>query len=87
MKKNSIVAMVLSFLIVGAGQIYLGQVAKGLAMMAGAVVAGVVVGLVAGQPVGFLGTTFSIMAGLDALRISQRINAGETVGKWEFRFN
>lgn len=62
-------AMILSCLITGLGQIYLGQTMKGLVLLASAFV---------------LGPISWIIAIVDAYRIGQKLEAGQSVGEWEF---
>jgi TM2 domain-containing membrane protein YozV len=61
-EKNPVVAGLLSFLIIGLGQIYNGQVAKGLFLL-GLQVVGVFLGLVSGQPAALACLAFALFIG------------------------
>lgn len=76
-RKNPALAGILSFLIVGLGQIYNGQVAKGLALM-GAVIALGVLTLCVGSLVVW------VVAIVDAIKIAQKLEQGQSVGEWEW---
>lgn len=75
--KSRGLATVLSILIVGVGQMYLGQVVKGIVMLIGAMVIGAITGGLAALPIW-------ILSAIDAYRIATKINEGKTVGEWEF---
>ena len=75
--KNPILMAVLSVLLVGLGQMILGQVAKGVMMLVGAFVIGIVTaGL--GAPV------LWAMSAYDAYAIAVKLRDGKAVHKWEF---
>lgn len=68
---------VLSVLLVGLGQMVMGQVGKGLVMLLAALVIGAItfgVGAIAVWAV----------SGIDAYLIAQKLERGQAVGKWEF---
>jgi TM2 domain-containing membrane protein YozV len=73
-KKNPGLAAVLSFLIVGLGQIYNGQIGKGLLLLVAAIISGVLWLI-------YIGIIFSIIIWIyaiyDAYNTAKRINAGE----------
>ncbi|MCK9222715.1 MAG: zinc-ribbon domain-containing protein [Limnochordia bacterium] len=71
------VAALLSFFINGLGQIILGQVHKGVAMLFGALIFGGITGGI-GIPI------YAICVSLDAYLIAKKINEGQAVGRWEF---
>lgn len=71
------VAGLLSFLLIGLGQMVMGQVAKGVLMLIGALVLGVLTGCFACL------ITFPVSV-IDACLIASKLRSGEAVGKWEF---
>ncbi|MBP2172471.1 hypothetical protein [Methanococcus voltae] len=75
-EKNQILAAVLSFFIPGVGQIYNGQIGKGIAIIAGMIISAVLMVVL----VGFL-TYFAIWiyAIYDAYTTADKINKGEIV--------
>ncbi len=75
--KSASTAMILSCLIVGLGQMYLGQVIKGVAMLLGAMVIGAITAGVAAIPIW-------IIAMVDANKIGKKLEAGQSVGEWEW---
>jgi TM2 domain-containing membrane protein YozV len=90
-KKNPVVAGLLSFLIIGLGQIYNGQVAKGLFLL-GLQVVGVFLGLVSGVlTCGISLLVFvpfalfiEIVSIVDAVMIANKLQQGQAVGEWEW---
>ena len=75
--KSSTTALILSCLIVGLGQIYLGQTVKGVVML--------VASMVLGAASGFLLTpVFWIVAMVDAHMIGNKLASGQPVRQWEF---
>ena len=75
--KNNVVAIVLSVLFPGIGQLYLGQTTKGVAVLIGYFVIGVVtLGL------GFL--IIWILSLIDTVKLSGKLQAGQPIGEWEF---
>ena len=72
--KNTVFAVLLSLFLGGAGQIYLGQISKGILLIFLAIVALI-------SPVGLV---FMIVCAIDAHKIAERINHGEKIGRWEF---
>jgi len=74
--KSPATAAVLSFLILGVGQMYLGQVLKGVAMMLAGMVLASITGFIA-LPV------LWIVYPLDAYLIGKKLISGKTVGMWE----
>lgn len=103
-QKEPILTALLNFLTGGGGYIYIGQTAKGVVFIAGAVVCIILVCiLMAGTAAigwaytlpGACGTflplpfwwLIAIAAAWDGYRLTQRINEGHTLGKWEFTFS
>lgn len=78
--KSPFVAGLLSFLMVGMGQIYIGQLEKGLTMIA--IVLLLIVTVVLG-PLGLLILIFNVV---DAFMLARKLNQGMTVRKWQFFF-
>jgi TM2 domain-containing membrane protein YozV len=79
--KSSALAALLSFLLVGMGQIYLGQVEKGLTML------GMVLLLMLTVPLGPLKFVILLFNVLDAFLLARRIEEGKPVLRWEFFFS
>ncbi len=79
--KSPVLAALLSFLLVGMGQIYLGQVEKGLCML------GVVLLLIMTVVVGPAGIIILLFNVVDAFVLGMKIRNGETIGKWQFFFS
>ena len=67
--KSASLALLLSCLIAGIGQIYLGQTLKGLVILAVTFVTG---------PIGW------VIGMIDAYLIGKKLEAGQSVGEWEF---
>ena len=76
--KSPALAAFLSFLLVGMGQVYLGQVEKGLTML------GVVLLLMLAVVLGPLGFIILLLNVLDAFLLARKIKAGQPLRKWEF---
>ncbi|MFA0782122.1 hypothetical protein, partial [Fervidibacter sacchari] len=76
-EKNPVVAGLLSFLIVGLGQIYNGQVAKGLVLLVSAIVLGVLTACI-----GWL--VVAVVSIVDAVMIAKKLQQGQAVGEWEW---
>ncbi len=74
-KKNAIIAAVLSFFLPGLGQVYLGQMWKGLAIF-GATIFSVEFIIVP--------AIIAIVATIDAYMIGNKLRAGYMVDEWEF---
>ena len=70
-------AQFLSCLLPGLGQIYNGQVLKGIAVICANV-------LIASATVGFGYLAVLVAAIIDAGKIAKKINEGKAVGEWEF---
>lgn len=70
-------AAFLSCLITGVGQMYLGQVKKGLAWLLGGIVLGAI-------SAGILSVPIVIASIVDAHKIGQKLANGQPVGQWEF---
>jgi TM2 domain-containing membrane protein YozV len=79
--KSPVLAALLSFLLVGMGQIYLGQVEKGLCMLA------VVLLLVMTVVLGPIGIVILLINVVDAFVIGMRMRDGKQIGKWQFFFS
>lgn len=75
--KSASTATILSCLITGVGQMYLGQVAKGVAILLGGMV-------VSGVTCGFAAPVIWVVAMIDAYKIGKKLEAGQPVGEWEF---
>lgn len=75
--KSAATATLLSCLITGVGQIYLGQTVKGLAWLAGAIVLSVL-------SAGILALPIWIAVMVDAYKIGKKLEQGRPVGQWEF---
>jgi TM2 domain-containing membrane protein YozV len=78
--KSAGLAALLSFLLVGMGQVYLGQVEKGLCML------GMVVLLVMSSVLGPLGILILFFNVLDAFLLGRKVKAGRQIRKWQFFF-
>jgi TM2 domain-containing membrane protein YozV len=70
-------ATILSCLIPGLGQICLGQTVKGIAILIGG-------SLLSFVSMGILGIPIWIIAMIDANKIGKKLEAGESVGEWDF---
>ncbi len=71
------VAVLLSCLLPGVGQIYLGQTMKGLALLVLALVLG-------SATLGTLGVVVWLVALIDAHKIGTKLAAGQPVREWDF---
>jgi TM2 domain-containing membrane protein YozV len=80
-RKSPPLAALLSFLLVGMGQVYLGQVEKGLTML------GVVLLLLLTVVLGPLGFLLLLLNVSDAFLLARKVNRGRPIRKWEFFFN
>ena len=76
-QKSAGLAQILSCLIPGLGQIYNGQVAKGIVL----IIANITI---SSATFGITALIFLIIAIVDAGKIANKINAGQQVGDWEF---
>ena len=79
-EKSAKKATILSCLLVGLGQIYLGQVTKGIVIF----VSGVILQILTLWAFGIGGVVIWIIAMIDANKIGKKIEAGQSVGEWEF---
>lgn len=77
-RKSPGLAALLSFLLVGMGQIYLGQVEKGLCLLA------VVLLLVLSTAMSPLGVIILFLNVLDAFLLARRVGRGQQVKRWQF---
>ena len=75
--KSPGLATFLSCLVTGLGQMYNGQVAKGIVMLLAAICVGA-------ATAGVGATVIWIVAMVDAHKIAGKINSGRAVGAWEF---
>jgi TM2 domain-containing membrane protein YozV len=75
--KSGATAAILSCLIVGLGQMYLGQILKGILLLGIAIVVGF-------YSFGLGALPISIIAIIDAYRVGSKLEAGRPVGEWEF---
>ena len=73
-EKNPGLAAVLSFLIIGLGQIYNGQIGKGIGLIVGMVISAFLFVLLIGIPIYIILWLYSIY---DAYNTAKKINAGE----------
>lgn len=80
-RKSPVLAALLSFLLVGMGQIYLGQVEKGLCMLA------VVLLLIMSTMMTPLGVIILFLNVLDAFLLGRRVRQGQQVRRWQFFFH
>ncbi|MFZ5481365.1 MAG: hypothetical protein ACOZNI_31685 [Myxococcota bacterium] len=72
---NAMVAALLSFVIPGLGQLYLGQPAKGAVLVG--------IGLVTGCGVGSFGI-LNLVVAIDAYLLAERKGRGEALAPWQF---
>ena len=79
-EKSAQKATLLSCVLVGAGQMYLGQVYKGIALLASAII----INILTFWAFGIFGMIIWIIAMIDANKIGKKIEAGQSVGEWEF---
>ena|ERR1044071_8160620 len=79
--KSPVLAALLSFLLVGMGQIYLGQVEKGLCMLA------MVLLLMMTNVLGAIGIVLLLLNVVDAFVIGMRMRDGKQIGNWQFFFS
>jgi len=79
--KSPVLAGLLSFLLIGMGQVYLGQVEKGLSMLSVALL------LIMKVVLGPLGLVLLIFSVLDAFFLARKIERGQPVRKWQFFFH
>lgn len=82
--KDPVMMCVLSVLLVGLGQILLGQTAKGITLLFGALLGGCVLGLVTLGLGFFLVPIIWLASAIDAYKIANKLKEGTPVGKWEF---
>jgi TM2 domain-containing membrane protein YozV len=75
--KSSTTALILSCLIPGIGQIYLGQTIKGLVILIASFV-------IATATFGIGGIILWVVAMVDAHMIGNKLVSGNSVGQWEF---
>ncbi len=74
-KKNPTIAVVLSLLITGAGQIYLGKVGRGLVFLGGTLLLSVLLeGVLTFEETLMIGAVISIISAWDAYRLAKKIN-------------
>jgi serine/threonine protein kinase len=78
--QSPVLMAVLSFLLIGLGQMMLGQVAKGVMILVGTITV-VLVTFGAAAP---LAPVVWILCAFDAYVIAAKLKAGRAVGKWEF---
>ena len=76
-QKSASTAVLLTCLIVGLGQIYLGQVLKGVAILVAAFIIAILTA-------GLGAIVIWIIAMFDAYKIGKKVEAGQSVGEWEF---
>ena len=78
--KSPVLVFVLNLLLIGSGQIVLGQTRKGIAILVGCGTVGV---LTFGS-CPLLAPIFGVIFGMDAYMIANKLNGGTPVGRWEF---
>jgi TM2 domain-containing membrane protein YozV len=85
---DPVVAMIVSFLVTGVGQMLNKQVVKGIVLLVSQVFSAVIgfVTLIFGIGLLFLLLAFVIwlVSVIDAYKIAQKIRSGRRVGEWEF---
>ena len=74
--KSGSTAVILSCLLTGIGQMYLGQAGKGLVLL-------VVALLIGAATAGFSAPVFWIVGMIDAHKIGNKLANGHSVGEWE----
>ena len=75
--KDPVIAFVLSLIIIGMGQVYLGQVAKGLVLLACAIFLGF-------ATFGVAAVIIYVISAVDVYKIGQKLKSGTSIGQWEF---
>ena len=80
-QKSPLLAALLSFLLIGMGQVYLGQIEKGLLML------GVVLVLMMTVALGPLGLVILLFNVVDAYLLALKLGDGRRLRKWEFFFS
>ncbi len=82
--KDPVMMCVLSVLLVGLGQILLGQTAKGITLLVSVIFGGCIIGVLT---LGFgliLVPVIWLVSGIDAYKIASKLKEGTPVRKWEF---
>ena len=82
--QSATTASVFSCLITGLGQIYLGQVFKGLFLLVLAIVIVFFGGYVLGNYYRLISVPYWLLMIVDAGRIGKKLESGQSVGRWEF---
>lgn len=89
--KNAGLAALFSCLLSGLGQLYLGQVTKGIVLLGACFVLNFIAAILDSLTLGIfailhfpLAVIFWVVVMLDAYFIGKRIERGETVGEWKF---
>lgn len=75
--ENPVLMGVLSFFIIGLGQLIMGQTAKGITMFVGAIIVTFIT-------FGFGGFIIAAISVFDAVQIAKKKQSGKVVGDWEF---
>lgn len=78
--KSPVLAALLSFLLVGMGQVYLGQIEKGVTMIV------IVLSLMLIITPGSWGMVILFLNVVDAFVLARRMNQGKELGAWQFFF-
>jgi TM2 domain-containing membrane protein YozV len=78
--KSPVLMFVLSLVLVGLGQVILGQTRKGIAIFVGCGTVGI---LTTGSVI-LLGPIFGVAFGVDAYMVANKLKRGTPVGRWEF---
>ena len=75
--KNTILAVILSCCFPGVGQIYLGQLFKGIALL-------IIYFILGSITLGIVALVTWVVAMIDAFKIGKKLEAGQSVAPWEF---
>ncbi len=74
-RKNPMLAAILSLIITGTGQIYVGKVMRGIAYLVGVLFISVLLdGIISFDEMMLLGVAISIVSALDAYRLAKEVN-------------
>ena len=79
-KTSPVVALILSLLLVGLGQMINGQLIKGLFML----VASLLVGAMVGEAAILIGIPIWILSGIDAYMCADKLKKGQPIGRFSF---
>jgi len=82
--KDPVMMCVLSVLLVGLGQILLGQTAKGITLLVSVIFGGCIIGVLTFGLGLILVPVIWLGSGIDAYKIATKLKGGTPVRKWEF---